>query len=48
MTISISGLTGIGNLPGLIYLAVLGAKFVMASVDPERELGGLRYELKGA
>lgn len=35
-------------LPGIIYAVVLAAKMVMAGVDPERELGGLRYEFKGA
>ncbi|KAH8899535.1 hypothetical protein GQ53DRAFT_802053, partial [Thozetella sp. PMI_491] len=38
---------GIGNLPAIVYGVVLVAKMVMASVDPERELGGLRYEYKG-
>jgi hypothetical protein len=35
-------------LPGVVYAVVLAAKMVMAGVDPERELGGLRYEYKGA
>ena len=39
---------GIGNLPGLVLGVVLVAKVVMAGVDPETELGGLRYEYKGA
>ncbi len=39
---------GIGNLPAIVYGVVLVAKVVMASVDPERELGELRYEYKGA
>jgi hypothetical protein len=39
---------GLGNLPAIIYAVVLAAKMVMASVDPEMELGGLKYEYKGA
>lgn len=39
---------GFGWLPGVIYSVVLLAKVVMGGVDPERELGGLRYGLKGA
>ena len=39
---------GIGNLPALVLGVVLVAKVVMAGVDPETELGGLRYEYKGA
>ncbi|KAB5582647.1 hypothetical protein GE09DRAFT_1075808 [Coniochaeta sp. 2T2.1] len=35
-------------LPGVVYAVVLAAKMVMAGVDPEGELGGLRYEFKGA
>lgn len=35
-------------LPGAVYAVVLAAKMVMGGVDPERELGGLRYEYKGA
>ncbi|KAK3314962.1 hypothetical protein B0H66DRAFT_328598 [Apodospora peruviana] len=38
----------LGTLPGLIYAVVLVAKVVMAGVDPERDLGGLKYEYKGA
>ncbi|KAM7188037.1 hypothetical protein V8F33_010894 [Rhypophila sp. PSN 637] len=38
----------LGVLPSIIYAAVLVAKVVMAGVDPERELGALRYEFKGA
>lgn len=37
-----------GCLPGFAYGVVVGAKWVMGSVDPERELGGLRYGFKGA
>lgn len=35
-------------LPAVVYAVVLAAKMVMAGVDPETELGGLRYEYKGA
>ncbi|KAK0634920.1 hypothetical protein B0T17DRAFT_568887 [Bombardia bombarda] len=46
---SIGGVAGVGGfLPAAIYAVVLVAKTVMAGVDPERELGGLRYEYKGA
>ena len=38
----------LGCLPAAVYAAVLAAKAVMGSVDPERELGALRYEYKGA
>lgn len=43
-----AGILGLGNLPALVYGVVLAAKMVMASVDPERELAGLRYQYKGA
>lgn len=39
---------GMGNLPAIVYGAVVLAKVVMASVDPEGELTGLKYEYKGA
>lgn len=39
---------GVGNLPGIVYGVVLAAKVVMGGVDPERELGGLKYGYKGA
>ncbi|KAG0646178.1 hypothetical protein D0Z07_8359 [Hyphodiscus hymeniophilus] len=39
---------GFGWLPAVIYGVSLLAKVVMGSVDPEAELGGLRYEFKGA
>lgn len=39
---------GMGNLPGVIYGVVVLAKVVMASVDPEGELTGLKYDYKGA
>ncbi|EON99380.1 hypothetical protein UCRPA7_5098 [Phaeoacremonium minimum UCRPA7] len=42
------GLLGLGNLPAIVYFVVLAAKVVMAGVDPETELGSLRYEYKGA
>lgn len=38
----------LGALPGVVYAAVVGAKVVMAGVDPEKELSGLRYGYKGA
>lgn len=42
------GWLGLGNIPAIVYSVVIISKMVMASVDPERELGGLRYEYKGA
>lgn len=39
---------GMGNLPAVVYGVVLLSKVVMASVDPEGELSGLKYEYKGA
>jgi hypothetical protein len=39
---------GFGWLPAVVYSVVLLAKVVMGSVDPEAELGGLKYEFKGA
>lgn len=39
---------GMGNLPAIVYGVVLLSKIVMASVDPEGELSGLKYEYKGA
>jgi hypothetical protein len=39
---------GFGWLPAAVYAVVLLAKVVMGSVDPEAELGSLRYEFKGA
>ena len=39
---------GMGNLPAIVYGVVLLSKVVMASVDPEGELSGLKYEYKGA
>ncbi|KAK4228468.1 hypothetical protein QBC38DRAFT_153710 [Podospora fimiseda] len=38
----------LGLLPGIVYGVVIGAKVMMASVDPERELKGLKYGYKGA
>lgn len=42
------GWLGLGNLPAIVYVVIVVAKMVMASVDPERELQNLRYEYKGA
>ncbi|KOS22432.1 hypothetical protein ESCO_001787 [Escovopsis weberi] len=42
------GWVSMGNLPALIYSIIITAKVVMAGVDPERELMGLRYDYKGA
>jgi hypothetical protein len=39
---------GFGWLPVGVYGVVLLAKWMMGSVDPEGELGGLRYGFKGA
>jgi hypothetical protein len=39
---------GFGWLPAGVYSVVLLAKWMMGSVDPEGELGGLRYRFKGA
>jgi hypothetical protein len=39
---------GFGWLPAGAYGVVLLAKWMMGSVDPEGELGGLRYGFKGA
>jgi hypothetical protein len=39
---------GFGWLPVGVYGVVLLAKWMMGSVDPEGELGGLRYAFKGA
>jgi hypothetical protein len=39
---------GFGWLPAGIYGVVLLAKYVMGSVDPEGELGSLKYGFKGA
>jgi hypothetical protein len=41
-------LWGFGWLPAGVYGVVLLAKWVMGSVDPVSELGGLRYGFKGA
>ncbi|KAK4101457.1 hypothetical protein N658DRAFT_449264 [Parathielavia hyrcaniae] len=48
--ISITGVSPLllGALPGVVYASVVGAKVVMAGVDPERELSGLKYAYKGA
>ncbi|KAI1760895.1 hypothetical protein GGR53DRAFT_507966 [Hypoxylon sp. FL1150] len=42
------GHVGLSNLPAIVYGVVLVAKIVMGGVDPERDLGALRYEYKGA
>lgn len=42
------GWLGLGDLPGIVYAVVIVAKLVMATVDPERELGALKYGYKGA
>ncbi|KAI0809347.1 hypothetical protein GGR55DRAFT_649580 [Xylaria sp. FL0064] len=42
------GHVGLANLPALVYVVVLVGKMLMGSVDPEKELSGLRYEYKGA
>lgn len=39
---------GMGYLPGIVYAAITGSKLLMAGVDPEKELTGLRYEYRGA
>lgn len=42
------GWVSMGNVPGLVYSVAITAKVVMAGVDPERELSGLKYGYKGA
>ncbi|KAI1781039.1 hypothetical protein F4818DRAFT_24273 [Hypoxylon cercidicola] len=42
------GHVGLSNLPAIVYGVVLVAKVVMGGVDPERDLGALKYEYKGA
>ncbi|EJT76867.1 hypothetical protein GGTG_06781 [Gaeumannomyces tritici R3-111a-1] len=42
------GRAALACLPAIVYAVVVAAKLVMASVDPEAELGALRYEAKGA
>jgi hypothetical protein len=39
---------GFSWLPAGVYGVVLLAKWIMGSVDPEAELGELKYEFKGA
>lgn len=39
---------GMGYLPGIVFGVVTLSKFLMAGVDPEKELTGLRYEYRGA
>ncbi|EFW98712.1 hypothetical protein CMQ_4564 [Grosmannia clavigera kw1407] len=38
----------LASLPALVYSVVLAGKATMAGVDPEQELGRLRYDYKGA
>ncbi|KAL2155325.1 hypothetical protein VTH82DRAFT_66 [Thermothelomyces myriococcoides] len=38
----------LGALPGVVYAVIIGAKVIMAGVDPERELSALKYGYKGA
>lgn len=42
------GWVSMGNVPGLVYSVAITAKMVMAGVDPERDLAGLKYGYKGA
>jgi hypothetical protein len=42
------GWVSMGNVPGLVYSVAITAKIVMAGVDPEKELTGLKYGYKGA
>ncbi|KAK1961773.1 hypothetical protein LY78DRAFT_617142 [Colletotrichum sublineola] len=42
------GYVGLGNLPAIVYAVTLVAKVIMGSVDPEKELAALKYDLKGA
>ncbi|EHK16016.1 uncharacterized protein TRIVIDRAFT_163578 [Trichoderma virens Gv29-8] len=42
------GWVSMGNLPALVYSVAITAKIVMAGVDPEKELAGLKYGYKGA
>ncbi|KAK4061283.1 hypothetical protein Trihar35433_9610 [Trichoderma harzianum] len=42
------GWVSMGNVPGLVYSIAITAKIVMAGVDPEKELTGLKYGYKGA
>jgi len=44
----VASLAGLGSLPTVVYAVALVAKAVMAGVDPEGELGALRYGFKGA
>lgn len=39
---------GFGWLPAGVQVVVLLAKWIMGGVDPEGELGNLKYEFKGA
>lgn len=42
------GWVSMANVPGLVYSVAITAKIVMAGVDPEKELAGLKYGYKGA
>ena len=42
------GWVGMCYLPILVHVTVIVSKVVMGSVDPERELGKLKYHYKGA
>lgn len=42
------GWIGMGNLPAIVFGVVVASKALMASVDPEAELGSLKYDYKGA
>ncbi|KAH8178235.1 hypothetical protein LIA77_03317 [Sarocladium implicatum] len=42
------GWIGMGNLPAVVFGVVVASKLLMGSVDPEAELGALKYDYKGA
>jgi hypothetical protein len=42
------GHVGLGNLPAIVFAVVIAAKVLMGGVDPEKELGSLKYDYKGA
>ncbi|KAK5660770.1 hypothetical protein OQA88_12136 [Cercophora sp. LCS_1] len=44
----VAGMAGLGYLPVVNCVVVIVAKMMMAGVDPEAELNGLRYGYKGA
>ncbi|PSR80284.1 hypothetical protein BD289DRAFT_441036 [Coniella lustricola] len=41
------GWLGLGNIPAVVYVGVLLAKYFMAGIDPESELSALKYPYKG-